>query len=181
MELKVLSLDANQRRQRPKRQRKAKLWARHLPHRAARKMRLKNLRWRCWRRQSLGERFRGGSSRNRIPFMVPLPRTNRTCNGQFRSHLPDSVFVADLAASARRMRSRAFIRWHCFSKFGRGPFQRRSLTESKTGTSSRRVASLRNSKASLHEWSSDSDSPRALRIDGCHCRQSFGMSSRWRY
>jgi hypothetical protein len=93
----------------------------------------------------------------------------------------DSSFVLDLARSARRTRSGDFIRWHCSSKFGRGPFQRRSSMVSKTGTSSRRVARVRNNKASFHELRSDSDSGRALRIDGCHSCQSFGMSSSWAY
>src|ERR1700739_110228 len=65
------------------------------------------------------------------------------------SYLPGSGFFADLSASARRTRSRDFIRWHCSSKFGRGPFQRRALTESKTGTSSRRGARLRKRKGSF--------------------------------
>jgi len=87
----------------------------------------------------------------------------------------------DVADAARRTRSGDFIRWLCSSKLGRGPFQRRSSTVSKTGTSSRRVASVRNNKALLQSLNSDSDNARAFRMDGCHSRQSFGISSRWGY
>src|SRR5215475_5218955 len=110
-----------------------------------------------------------------------LPKANSFLparSQQFGSYLPGSSFVTDLADSARRRRSEDFIRWQCSAKFGRGPFQRRSSTRSKTGTSSRKVARVRNNKASFHELSRASDSRRDLRIEGCHCCQSFGMSSR---
>src|SRR5712691_1286924 len=87
----------------------------------------------------------------------------------------------DAAAVARRRRSGDFIFRQCSSKFGRGAFQRRSSTVSNTGTSTRSVASVRNNRASFHALNNDSDSTWALRMEGCHARQSCGMSSRWGY
>ena len=89
--------------------------------------------------------------------------------------------LLDFADVTRSSRSSDFIRWQRSSKFWRGPFQRRSSTVSKTGTSSRRVARFRNNRASFHALNSDSASRRAFRTDGCHSRQSFGMFSRWGY
>ena len=89
--------------------------------------------------------------------------------------------LIDFADVTRLSRSGDFIRWQRSSKFGRAPFQRRSSTVSKTGTSSRKVARVRNNRASFHALTSDSDTWWAFRIEGCHSRQSFGMSSRWGY
>src|SRR5580704_2464348 len=89
--------------------------------------------------------------------------------------------VGAASAAARLTKSDALIRRQNCSKPARGCCQRRSSTVSNTGTSSRKVASVRNNSASFHPENSDSESGRALRIEGCHCRQSLGMSSRCGY
>src|SRR4051812_8851786 len=85
------------------------------------------------------------------------------------------------AAIARPNRSDDFIRSQYFSKSRRGPVQRSSSIALNMGTSSRRVASVRNNRASFHPLNNDSDRRRALRIEGCHSPQTLGMSSRWGY
>src|SRR5260370_29544416 len=90
-------------------------------------------------------------------------------------------YAVDVAVAAGGKRWGDLIRWQSSSKFMWGPRQRRSSTASKTGTSSRKVARVRNNKASSHALKSDSESNRALLIDGCQVRQSLGMSSRWGY
>src|SRR5258708_6599632 len=87
----------------------------------------------------------------------------------------------DATERARLSRVGDFSRWHQVSKSFVEPFQRRSSTESKTGTSSLKVARVRNSNASFHAPNNDSDNARAFRIEGCHSRQSLGISSRWKY
>src|SRR5437773_2819288 len=67
------------------------------------------------------------------------------------------------------------------SKYDRGPVQRRSSTVLKTGTSVRSVASVRKRSASSQEAKSALASDGALRIEGTHSLQSFGMSSRCGY
>src|ERR1700730_18322692 len=69
--------------------------------------------------------------------------------------------LIDFADITRLSRSGDFICSQRFSKFRRGPFQRRSSTVSKTGTSTRRVARVRNNRASFHALNSDSDRKRA--------------------
>src|ERR1700704_2370255 len=113
---------------------------------------------------------------------IPMRDTGRLIGPHFPSqsagHAPKRPFTVAwrnnhffqplFADRARLSKAGDFIRWHCSSKFGRGPFQQRSSTASKTGTSSRKVARVRNRRASFHELNSDSDSKRDLRIEGCH-------------
>src|SRR3979490_1368872 len=84
----------------------------------------------------------------------------------------------EAAAFALRSKSGAFSRREYSSKSRGTPFQWRSSTVSKTGTSVRRVASLRNNKASSQAANNASDSVRALRIDGGPASHSWEMSSR---
>jgi serine/threonine protein kinase len=92
---------------------------------------------------------------------------------------PDAgIHLADAADLARVRRSGVFRRRHVSAKLGRGPLQRSSSIESKTGTSVRNVASVRNNMASFQRPNKTSESTGRLRIDGCHCFQSFGTASR---
>src|SRR4029077_18976470 len=84
-------------------------------------------------------------------------------------------------AETRRYKSLALRRSLLCSKLSRGPFHLRSSTESNTGTSSRKVASVRYSNASSQAANNDSESGRARRIEGSQPCQSFGMLSRCRY
>jgi hypothetical protein len=88
-------------------------------------------------------------------FQLPLEtqaefaqRTNNAADSQDR--LACSVII-DFADVTRPNKLGDFIRRQRSSKSGRGPFQRRSSTVSKTGTSSRRVAreALRETRPSL--------------------------------
>ncbi len=98
--------------------------------------------------------------------------------GDIREQPPAQVADLFAAAVTRRCRSGAFMRRQDSAKAGCGPRQRSSSIVSKTGASTRKVASLRNSTASSHALNNDSDNARALRIDGFHSRQSFGILSR---
>jgi hypothetical protein len=77
----------------------------------------------------LGKNSRGFWARSVLVSQVPVLSMRLT---------PQPTF--DLANVTQPSRSGDLIRRQCSSKFGRGPFQRRSSTVSKTGTSSRRVA-----------------------------------------
>src|SRR6266404_20590 len=90
-------------------------------------------------------------------------------------------YFTDFTDLARRRRSADFKRTQNLSKLELGPCHRRSSTVSNTGTSSRKVASVRNNRASFHALNNDSESGRALRIEGSQSRQFFGMSSRCGY
>jgi hypothetical protein len=110
-----------------------------------------------------------------------LNMLQRMTNATDSQDRPTRSVIVDFADVTRPNRFGDFICRQRSSKSGRGPFQRRSSTVSKTGTSSRRVARVRNNRASLHDVNSDSDSARALLMDGCHSCQSLGMSSRRGY
>ena len=120
----------------------------------------------------------------RFPVYPPLGRGGLLADVPLRAGLLELPFDAagrerlDAAETARSTRAGEFSRCVQVSKSFVGPFQRRSSTDSKTGTSSRSVARVRNSSASLQELNNDSDKVRALRMDGSHSRQSLGMSSR---
>src|SRR5260370_35118022 len=88
------------------------------------------------------------------------------------------AYVPRASAKARANRAGSFSRRQQSAKDARGLLHHISSRVSKTGTSVRKVASLRKSKTSPHELNKEIDKESALRIDGCHCRQSLGMSSR---
>src|SRR6266852_2575752 len=110
--------------------------------------------------------------------------SNQPAASQRGSELRDSGplrYFTDFSDLARRRRSADFKRTQNSSKLELDPCHRRSSTVSNTGTSSRKVASVRNNRASFHALNNDSESGRALRIEGSHSRQFFGMSSRCGY
>src|SRR6478672_13050473 len=106
---------------------------------------------------------------------------SRTQGWPFAPEVNSSHEDRGATLDARRASSGALIRWHVSSKLGRGPFHKRSPTDSNTGTSSRSVAKVRNSNASSHALNRDSDKVRAFLIEGCHACQSLGISSRCEY
>src|SRR5438270_2380000 len=106
---------------------------------------------------------------------------SRTQGWPFAPEVNSSYEGRDVTLDARRASSGALIRRQVSSKLGRGPFHKRSSTDSNTGTSSRSVANVRKSNASSHALNNDSDKARAFLIDGCHACQSLGISSRCGY
>src|SRR5437588_10864483 len=76
-----------------------------------------------------------------------------------------NVWLAFLA-KARRHRSGAFMRSQVRLKSSAGPLHSKSSVEVNTGTSTRSVATVRNSYVASHAAKSDSARGRALRIIG---------------
>jgi hypothetical protein len=135
-------------------------------------------------RLSILNRPAGSRTLMRFPVYPLLGRGGLLADAPLRAGLLELPFDAagrerlDAAEMVRSRRVGEFSRCVQVSKSFVGPFQRRSSTDSKTGTSSRSVARVRNSSASFQELNNDSDKVRALRMDGSHSRQSLGMSSR---
>src|SRR5579862_1018812 len=94
------------------------------------------------------------------------------------NHLEGEVAALALADFSRLKRFGDFKSRLNFSNSGRGPLQQRSSMVSKTGTSRRRVARVRKSRASSHAVNSDSASERARRMEDGQWAQFWGMFSR---
>jgi len=85
------------------------------------------------------------------------------------------------ATVARRNSAGVFNWLHSVSNSLRGPFHRRASMLSNTGVSRRKVARVRDSRASSQLLNWESYSERAFLIDECHSCQVLGISCRCGY